>query len=73
MVLSKPWTNLSAQQYQPTFINTFFNLGAKGGLAISAMEYTMDDVYNGGGCLLITGHAHSTQEMPKGVVRCSTF
>ena len=42
-------------------------------MAINAVEYTMDDAYDGGGCILITGHAHSTQEMSKGVIRCSIF
>ncbi|KAJ7372648.1 hypothetical protein OS493_017920 [Desmophyllum pertusum] len=69
VVLSEPWTNLSAQQYQPTFNNTFINPGTKGGLIITAVEYTMDEAYNGGGCQLITGHVNSTQEMSKGEVR----
>ena len=31
----------------------------------------MDEAYNGGSCLLITGHVNSSQEVSKSVVRYS--
>ncbi|XP_022782024.1 cytosolic endo-beta-N-acetylglucosaminidase-like [Stylophora pistillata] len=68
-VLSTPWTNLSAQQYQLSFNNTFFNLGDKEGLVISSVEFTLDEAYNGGGCQVISGCVNSSQAMSKGVVR----
>jgi len=36
---------------------------------ISAVEFTVEDAYNGGGCQLITGRVSPSQEMSRGVVR----
>ncbi|XP_031558651.1 cytosolic endo-beta-N-acetylglucosaminidase-like [Actinia tenebrosa] len=68
-VLSHPWTNLSCQQIQPTYINAFYNLGGKGGIIISDVSYSLDDAYNGGGCQLVHGRTCETPEKAKGVVR----
>ena len=68
-MLSRPWTNLSAQQAQPTYNNAFFNLGGKGGLVINRVDHTLTDAYNGGGCLLVEGRIRSAAEASKGVVR----
>ena len=68
-VLSTPWTNLSAQKYQPSFNNTFFSLGDKDGLIISSVEFTTDEAYNGGGCQVISGCVNSSQAISRGVVR----
>ena len=36
---------------------------------ISAVEYTMEDAYNGGSCQLITGRVTPCGEVSRGVVR----
>lgn len=68
-MLSHPWTNLSCQQIQPSYINAFYNLGGKGGIIISDVGYSLDEAYNGGGCQLVQGRACETPEKAKGVVR----
>lgn len=69
VVVSHPWTNLSAQQCQPSFNNSFFNLGTQKGLVVNSVKNTMDQAYNGGSCLLVSGCVNSSSEVSKSVVR----
>ena len=48
-----PWTNLSCQQFQPTFVDEYYQIGSKKGIEIQDMFYCTDDAFQGGGCLKI--------------------
>ena len=54
-----PWTNLSCQQFQPTFKDEYYKSGSKNGIEISDMFYCTDDAFEGGGCLKVNGKLNS--------------
>ena len=56
-----PWTNLSCQQFQPTFKDEYYKLGSKDGINIDAMFYSTDDAFEGGGCIKVNGKLDSSE------------
>uniref|UniRef100_T2M8M3 Cytosolic endo-beta-N-acetylglucosaminidase n=1 Tax=Hydra vulgaris TaxID=6087 RepID=T2M8M3_HYDVU len=69
MLQNKPWTNLSAQSFQPTFSNNLYQLGPKEGMQVDCIEFQTEEAYNGGGCLCIKGLAKPCEEQTRTVLR----
>ena len=55
VIKREPWTNLSAQQLQQTFVGDYYQLGPKDAMKITSMQHSIEDSFNGGGCLKVEG------------------
>lgn len=67
--LAHPWTHLSAQEIQPTYINQIYSLGKADGVLITLAGHQINQAFRGGGCLELQGSSKSTPTASKAVVR----